>query len=186
MSAVKDSASQLGRLNPRVLIAFFLCLTGVGLAMFSLAANPPSDMASSNANPSGDSFLVGEPAGPLSGGAAVSTAMRTPTTAGWSVVTSPNNLTTSENDNVYTVTCASALECWAVGDEYVNGSGASQTLIEKWNGTAWSIVTSPNHGASDNSLNGVTCASTSECWAVGDYVNGSGVDQTLIEKYTTN
>ena len=41
------------------------------------------------------------------------------------------------------------------------------TLIEHWNGISWSIVTSPNNGTSGLQLNGVTCASASDCWAVG-------------------
>src|SRR4029077_3729952 len=56
---------------------------------------------------------------------------------------------------------------------------------------AWSIVTSPNASTGEwNFLNGVTCASAADCWAVGYYRN-SGVDQicpgciagTLIEHW---
>ena len=43
-----------------------------------------------------------------------------------------------------------------------------QTLIEHWDGTSWAIVTSPNTSATQNNfLNGVTCVSASDCWAVG-------------------
>ena len=89
----------------------------------------------------------------------------------WSIVTSPNGGTTQDNE-LYGVTCTSASQCWAVG-LYSNGS-ADQTLIEHWNGTSWSIVTSPNGSTTqDNFLYGVTCTSASQCWAVGDYNNGS-------------
>ena len=43
------------------------------------------------------------------------------------------------------MTCASTSDCWAVG-YYVTVSRLFppvHTLIERWNGTAWSIVTSP-------------------------------------------
>lgn len=82
----------------------------------------------------------------------------------WTIVPSPNATTT--NSNVLSaVACASASECWAVGS-YNNGS-AAQTLIERWNGTSWAIVPSPNNGTQSNALSGVTCSSASECWAVG-------------------
>jgi hypothetical protein len=85
------------------------------------------------------------------------------------------------NNNVARVTCLSASDCWAVG-AYNNGV-ADQTLTEHWDGTSWVIVSSPNTGArQDNVLNGVACASFSNCWAVGRANNGT-VDQTLIEHW---
>ena len=78
--------------------------------------------------------------------------------------------------------CTSASQCWAVG-YYFNGS-LNQTLIEQWDGTSWSIATSPNTGeVKTTSSSGVTCTSASQCWAVGYYVNGSGFGQTLIEQW---
>jgi len=82
------------------------------------------------------------------------------------------------------VTCASASDCWAVGDQSSCG-GCAQTLIEQWDGTSWSIVPSPNTGVADL-LYGVTCASASDCWAVGSYQPGGFSPVTLIEQYTTN
>jgi hypothetical protein len=100
----------------------------------------------------------------------------------WDIVSSPNTSTTQDNFLLYGLTCTSASECWAVG-YYVNDSRRYQTLIERWDGTSWVIVTSPNTGATqDNLLNGVTCASASECWAAGYYA-GSGPPQTLVEEY---
>jgi len=56
----------------------------------------------------------------------------------------------------------SASECWAVG-YYYNDNVISQTLIERWDGTSWAIVSSPNTSTTDyNSLSGVTCVSASE------------------------
>jgi hypothetical protein len=71
-----------------------------------------------------------------------------------------------------------------VGD-YNNNSAIAQTLIEHWNGSSWAIVTSPNTSSTrENKLNGVTCSSASECWAVGHYFNNNGIQQTLIERWT--
>jgi hypothetical protein len=65
-----------------------------------------------------------------------------------------------------------------------NSSFVEQTLVEEWNGTAWSIVTSPDTGASeDNFLWGVSCPATSFCMADGYYDDPSGNQLTLIEKW---
>ena len=103
--------------------------------------------------------------------------------AAWSIVTSPN---TGAYDQLTGVTCASASDCWAVGYDG-QGSGdnpGGHTLIEQWNGTSWSIVSSPNFSGALNDLYSVACASASECWAVGDY--HTSWDQTLIETLTTS
>jgi hypothetical protein len=66
---------------------------------------------------------------------------------------------------------------------YVAGLGGFQTLVESWNGTTWSIVPSPNIGASADLL-GVSCRSSSSCVAVGSYDSSSlGVYQTLVESW---
>jgi alpha-tubulin suppressor-like RCC1 family protein len=63
---------------------------------------------------------------------------------------------------------------WAVGS--VTQNGAQRTLIEHWDGTAWTIVPSPDPqtgtGASD-ALRAVGGTSASDLWAVGDYSDGS-------------
>jgi hypothetical protein len=77
----------------------------------------------------------------------------------------------------------SASNCWAVG-YYYGGGIAAQTLIERWDGTSWAIVTSPNISATQyNLLYGMTCASGLDCWAIGIYYVDPGVTKTLIEHY---
>ena len=98
----------------------------------------------------------------------------------WTIVPSPNTSST-RNNRLFGVTCASPSDCWAVG--FHVSSNGSRTLIMRWDGSAWAIVTSPNAIASDaSSLHGVTCVSASDCWAVGDsYSSLTGfVAQTLI------
>ena len=101
----------------------------------------------------------------------------------WSIVSSPNTSATQSNF-LLGVTCGSASECWAVG-YYYNDNVISQTLIERWDGTSWTIVNSPNTSTADyNSLSGVTCVSASECWAVGYYYGLDDlISQTLIERW---
>jgi hypothetical protein len=101
----------------------------------------------------------------------------------WAIVTSPNTSTT-ENNTLGGVTCPPTSNCWTVGESGDRASGVTRTLIEQWNGTSWAIVTSPNPSVQDNELLGVTCPSTSECWAVGIHSDSVAVPQTLIEHYT--
>src|ERR1700736_1976122 len=56
--SIRDFASQSGRFNPRALAAFAFCMVGVGLAILSFAANPPSELTGPGANSSGDSSLT--------------------------------------------------------------------------------------------------------------------------------
>src|SRR5262249_14807472 len=107
--------------------------------------------------------------------------------ATWSVVNSPNR--TAIQNFLTGVACVSASDCWAVG-AYRNGSMSQavfETLIEHWDGTSWSIIQSPNaNAAKDNRLFGVTCASTTDCWSVGQYrdsTDSSQPLQTLIEHW---
>src|SRR6266700_978575 len=69
-------------------------------------------------------------------------------------------------------------DAWAVGSDE-DGTGLNQTLIEHWNGSAWTVVASPDVTGEDNFLNGVRAVSANDIWAVGESA-GSGADQTLI------
>ena len=83
----------------------------------------------------------------------------------WSIVASPNP---ASNDTLAGVAARSATDIWAVGTRQ-DRSGAipiDRTLTEHWNGTAWSVVASPNVGGNDNLLNGVA-ATAGDIWAVG-------------------
>src|SRR5205809_597713 len=56
-----------------------------------------------------------------------------------------------------------------VGQAQDFSSLKSTTLVEKWDGTRWRIVPSPNPGGADqpNELNAVDAASPTAVWAVG-------------------
>ena len=85
----------------------------------------------------------------------------------WSIQPTPNpaGATYSELNGV---SCASKT-CTAVGASNTGPLG-DLTLAERWNGTRWSIQPTPNPaGSSGSFLNGVSCASTTACTAVGSY-----------------
>jgi hypothetical protein len=78
---------------------------------------------------------------------------------------------------------ASSSGAWAVGYHWTN-SGASQTVAERWNGTAWRQVPSPNPGGlrAGDLLFGVAAPSPGSAWAVGTYFPGRA-ERTLIEHW---
>lgn len=108
----------------------------------------------------------------------------------WSAVMSPNTGPTLQN-RLNGVTCTSASDCWAVGYARTSTTNQpAQTLVQHWDGAAWSIVTSPNVSTTqDNVLTSVACSSAADCWAVGYYnsgsldANGNPIYQTLIERW---
>ena len=99
----------------------------------------------------------------------------------WSVVSSLNK--GANSSQLYAISAVSANNLLAVGS-FQKGSfpGTLQTLIEQWNGSAWSIVKSPNVKTLNNSLSGVSATSAHDIWAVGAAYNPSGnTAQTLTE-----
>jgi hypothetical protein len=109
----------------------------------------------------------------------------------WNIVSSPNRNTSMsalDTNVLYSIACSSASECWAIGlSQPTLPAGPSRTLIERFDGTSWSIMDSPNASmTANNLLIGVTCTAGADCWAVG-YYNNTGTNfqtyQTLIEHY---
>ena len=100
----------------------------------------------------------------------------------WKVIASPN--LGSEENFLSGVSAISASDIWAVGDDFNISLGSTQTLTEQWNGTSWSVVSSPNDGANSNGLNGVSSISrTGAVWAVGGYTTSHGHRHGLTEFY---
>src|SRR5579872_3063390 len=97
----------------------------------------------------------------------------------WTVVSTP-----STPGGVLRATAAtSGSDVWAAGYYDDATVQANQTLIERWNGTAWSVVPSPDIGATDNQLYGIAALAANDVWAVGYYVNSSNASLTLIEHW---
>jgi len=96
----------------------------------------------------------------------------------WKHVPSPNPGGPTHANFLSGVAATSSTNAWAVGS-YFNGT-SFQTLVERWNGTRWKHVPSPNPGGptNTNGLSGVAATSSTNIWAVGRYFNGTA-DQTL-------
>jgi hypothetical protein len=100
----------------------------------------------------------------------------------WSVVPSPNpSPGPNANDSLYRVSCTSATACMAVGNRHTS---VYKTLVESWNGTSWSVVHTPNRGATSNILENISCLAATECLAAGvHYPQDPSIGRTLVESW---
>jgi hypothetical protein len=83
------------------------------------------------------------------------------------------------DNQFFGVTALSACNVWAVGAYRAVPTGPLLSLAEHWNGTAWTVVPTPNPGTSTNFLRAVSAFSASNIWAVGH-----ADDSTLILHWT--
>lgn len=93
------------------------------------------------------------------------TATPVPCTA-WRVVPSPNVKHPVPFPSINDLDAVSALsptDAWAVGGTFAGAPGPAASLIERWNGTAWQLVTNSGPG----NLYGVAALSANDVWAVG-------------------
>ena len=73
------------------------------------------------------------------------------------------------------VSCVSTAVCMMVGEDEPVSPGPYTAFVERWNGTQWLVESAPlPSGATESSLEGVSCASATECMAVGRAKNSSG------------
>jgi hypothetical protein len=102
----------------------------------------------------------------------------------WSIVSTPNAATGSgDYDSLPGVAAVSTSDVWAVGYSGNVNVAADKTLAEHWNGSAWSIVSSPNPDTTQD-LYGVAAVSTSDVWAVGEGFSSSPYGyKTLTEHW---
>ena len=96
----------------------------------------------------------------------------------WRVVASPN-VTSLQDSQLRAVSAASPGEAWAVGGAFTDGL-AEQTLIERWDGSSWSIVPNPN----TITLSSVVAVSANDVWVAGYNVTPRQEGRiTLIEHW---
>lgn len=172
-----------------LLAAMGLALFAAGISVSATAAQPDLQLSSIAAGP----LLTPSPA---------------PTCApSWQVVVA-QDVRAEQGAQLNSVDATSPGNVWAVGNYLVEGTshrrsvpqtmdgappdkhlpdqggiGIARTLIERWNGTAWAIVPSPNEGDDNNELLQVSAISANDIWAAGYYVSAIGVAQTLAEHW---
>jgi hypothetical protein len=94
----------------------------------------------------------------------------------WSIQPSPNPPAAAEGSSLSAVSCASAGSCSAVGT-YLTGSSPYLSFAEYWNGSKWTVQVTPNASGTDTYLNAVSCPAPGTCTAVGN----TGTNETLVE-----
>jgi hypothetical protein len=107
----------------------------------------------------------------------------------WTIVPSPNQ--SSPTNALYAVTCNSAADCWAVGQFFntvpatcgENQTVSTESLVEHYDGTVWSIVNAPYDPCKYNLLDKVACTDGANCWAVGTKSTDTAMQATLIQHY---
>src|SRR6266568_2577916 len=82
----------------------------------------------------------------------------------WSITPTITPLSLLGQHSLTAVSCTSPSACMAVGFT-AQGVTGEATLAERWDGTRWTIVPTPNRP--DSQLFGVSCTSPSACIAVG-------------------
>lgn len=88
----------------------------------------------------------------------------------WKIVPTPIFSNTD-----YTLTSAvanSSTNVWAGGAINCQ-TGSCQTLSERWNGTKWKVVPSPNVSPLSDPINAMSSNGKNDMWAIGDYYTGS-------------
>ena len=98
----------------------------------------------------------------------------------WSIVASPN---VGPNFNsLYSVSAIAPNNAWAVGDVYDIQTNIEQPLVEHWNGSTWSVVSTPS--LLSDYFQGITAISANDIWAVGtNLVNSSTNNYPLTEHW---
>jgi hypothetical protein len=79
----------------------------------------------------------------------------------WSTVPSVSKITDPRS-----IAAVSANDIWIVGSQPQTGVKV-QTAAEHWDGTSWTIATTPDEGTGENALNSVSAIATNDIWAVG-------------------
>src|SRR4029077_20048970 len=93
--------------------------------------------------------------------------------------------TTNSFQNLQGVYCNSSTDCWTVGS-WNNSNISPQNEALRWNGSAWSQVTTPDPGGTAggdfNHFDDVYCTSTTNCQTVGNFevVNQSQVNEAMV------
>jgi len=90
----------------------------------------------------------------------------------WSIVANPN---IEGGDTVLIqISATSANDVWAVG--YSGRAGATQTLVQRWDGKEWRTIPSANVPSRNNYLTGVAALAPDNVWVVGYHCTGNCSD----------
>ena len=98
----------------------------------------------------------------------------------WTIVPTPSP-PKATGSSLSAVAALSSTDVWAVG-EWTNGSYVQKTLAEHWDGTSWTVVSTPSPDSKGDILTAVVTISAKDVWAIGDSSYISPVS-SLIEHW---
>ncbi len=109
----------------------------------------------------------------------------------WTPRTLPQPPNSGGGHQALDVSCVEANECVAVGQNWNLDVSTYATLAESWNGSEWTAMDTPNPPGLNEGwqhnwyalLSGVSCASASDCLAVGYYRDPSESVKPLTEHW---
>lgn len=89
-----------------------------------------------------------------------------------------------EHNILLGVSCPTSESCIAVG-HYIKKTKKEVILGYSWNGKEWSLLETKNpETAEATTLESIACTTKENCIAVGHYINSSGFETALAEKYS--
>jgi hypothetical protein len=98
----------------------------------------------------------------------------------WNVVNSPN--ASGAGNRLLSVAAGSSTDAWAVGN-YKDSSSALQQLTEHWDGTSWSVVSSPIIGRFSTLWSAAQIPTSSDYFAVGTSTKQGSPAHNLTEAW---
>jgi hypothetical protein len=101
-------------------------------------------------------------------------------TCAWTAISSPNVGTKSI---LRKIDALKTDDIWAVGSGSDDKTGHAITLTERWNGSMWNVIASPNNGSYGSSFTNVVATGKSNAFAIGNSYDQAGNSQTLIEHW---
>ena len=177
--------------DPNILMEHW---NGVG---WSVAATPPIGglLFSVSCPAANDCWAVGGSLDPVSGDVVGSLAFHWDGSS-WTMATIPAS--GQSDDQLSSVSCTNATDCWAVGTASANpfDSDVLPNLLYKsqgavpwmlhWDGSTWSGSTHADpQSPTGAALTGLTCVASTDCWAVGSTMNAAGhFTEPLAEHWT--
>jgi hypothetical protein len=144
-----------------------LTLLTAGSASAASAGTYESSLAGVSCPSATDCLAVGWSASTVSG---LSTLGEVWNGTAWKIVPTPPPSGPGFGGQLNAISCTSGSDCMAVGQGNIGsakGIRRMYPLAEAWNGTKWTIVPTPKLSQKAASLNGVSCASSTSCVAVG-------------------
>jgi hypothetical protein len=94
----------------------------------------------------------------------------------WSVVSTSTPTLGGDDSSLASVSCTGVTSVFCVAVGFVDAGGSpsppqsDQPLVESWNGTSWSVMSTPEPAFGDGQLESVSCSGPANCMAVGQTV----------------